>query len=58
MISSTLQVTDSPLVTILKVYTDLDPGAIEEVIAAHPAVAECSVFGLADDLKGEVPLGT
>ena len=35
----------------------LDTGAIEEVLAGHPAVAECAVFGVADDLKGEIPLG-
>jgi propionyl-CoA synthetase len=27
------------------------------VLAAHPDVAECAVFGVADDLKGELPLG-
>lgn len=35
----------------------LSTGAMEEVIAAHPAVAECAVIGVADELKGEVPLG-
>jgi propionyl-CoA synthetase len=35
----------------------LSTGAIEEVIASHPAVAECAVTGVADDLKGQVPLG-
>ena len=35
----------------------LSTGAIEEVLAAHPDVAECAVFGVADDLKGEVPCG-
>ena len=30
---------------------------MEEVLAAHPAVAECSVIGVADELKGEVPVG-
>ena len=35
----------------------LSTGAIEEVLAAHPDVAECAVTGVADDLKGEVPLG-
>ncbi|HEY3946237.1 MAG TPA: propionyl-CoA synthetase [Solirubrobacteraceae bacterium] len=33
----------------------LSTGAIEEVIASHPAVAECAVVGLPDELKGEVP---
>lgn len=35
----------------------LSTGAMEEVLAAHPAVAECAVIGVADELKGEVPLG-
>jgi propionyl-CoA synthetase len=35
----------------------LSTGAIEEVIAAHPDVAECAVVGAADALKGEVPVG-
>ncbi len=30
---------------------------IEEVLAAHPGVAECAVVGAADALKGQVPLG-
>lgn len=34
----------------------LSTGAIEEVIAAHPDVAECAVIGASDQLKGEVPL--
>ncbi len=33
----------------------LSTGAVEEVIASHPAVAECAVVGLPDELKGEVP---
>lgn len=32
-------------------------GAIEEVLAAHRAVAECAVFGVADSFKGELPIG-
>lgn len=36
----------------------LSTGGIEEVLASHPDVAECAVIGVADDLKGEVPLGT
>ena len=35
----------------------LSTGAIEEVLAAHPDVAECAVIGVADDLKGSLPLG-
>jgi propionyl-CoA synthetase len=35
----------------------LSTGALEEALAAHPDVAECAVFGVADDIKGEVPLG-
>jgi propionyl-CoA synthetase len=30
---------------------------MEEVLAGHPDVAECAVIGIADDLKGQVPLG-
>ena len=35
----------------------LSTGAMEEVLASHPDVAECAVIGVADALKGEVPLG-
>ncbi|MDD9852123.1 MAG: propionyl-CoA synthetase [Gammaproteobacteria bacterium] len=35
----------------------LSTGAMEEVLAAHPDVAECAVTGVADALKGQVPLG-
>jgi propionyl-CoA synthetase len=35
----------------------LSTGQIEEVLAGHPDVAECAVIGVADDLKGKVPLG-
>ena len=35
----------------------LSTGAIEEVLAAHPDVAECAVIGAADALKGQLPLG-
>ena len=31
---------------------------MEEVLASHPDVAECAVLGVADGIKGEVPLGT
>ena len=30
---------------------------MEEVLASHPAVAECAVIGVKDSLKGEVPCG-
>ena len=32
-------------------------GAMEEVLASHPDVAECAVMGVADEIKGEVPVG-
>ena len=35
----------------------LSTGALEEVLAGHSDVAECAVIGVADELKGEVPLG-
>jgi propionyl-CoA synthetase len=35
----------------------LSTGGIEEVIASHPDVAECAVMGVADALKGQVPVG-
>jgi len=35
----------------------LSTGALEEVLAGHADVAECAVIGVADQLKGEVPLG-
>ncbi len=35
----------------------LSTGAIEEVLASHPDVAECAVMGVSDALKGELPLG-
>jgi propionyl-CoA synthetase len=36
----------------------LSTGAMEEVLASHPDVAECAVLGVADEIKGEIPLGT
>jgi propionyl-CoA synthetase len=33
----------------------LSTGAIEALLASHPAVAECAVIGVADELKGQVP---
>ncbi len=35
----------------------LSTGELEEVVAGHPAVAECAVVGIADADKGQVPLG-
>jgi propionyl-CoA synthetase len=35
----------------------LSTGAMEEVLAAHPDVAECAVIGVADELKGQLPKG-
>ncbi|AQZ64162.1 Acetyl-coenzyme A synthetase [[Actinomadura] parvosata subsp. kistnae] len=35
----------------------LSTGAMEEVIASHPDVAECAVIGVADELKGQLPMG-
>lgn len=34
----------------------LSTGAIEQIVAAHPDVAECAVIGVADSLKGHVPV--
>jgi propionyl-CoA synthetase len=35
----------------------LSTGAMEEVLASHPDVAECAVIGVADALKGQAPVG-
>jgi propionyl-CoA synthetase len=35
----------------------LSTGQMEEVLASHPAVAECAVIGVDDDLKGQIPRG-
>ncbi|MCY3930223.1 MAG: propionyl-CoA synthetase [Acidobacteria bacterium] len=35
----------------------LSTGAMEEILASHRDVAECAVIGVADSLKGQVPLG-
>ncbi len=35
----------------------LSTGGMEEVLAAHPDVAECAVIGIADELKGQLPVG-
>lgn len=35
----------------------LSTGAMEEVLSSHPDVAECAVIGVADQLKGQLPVG-
>ena len=35
----------------------LSTGAIEEVLSEHKSVAECAVLGMADTLKGQLPIG-
>ncbi|MEJ2700405.1 MAG: AMP-binding protein, partial [Desulfuromonadales bacterium] len=35
----------------------LSTGAMEEVVATHPDVAECAVIGVDDQLKGQLPVG-
>src|SRR5690606_26862949 len=35
----------------------LSTGAMEEVLSGHPDVAECAVIGVADQMKGQLPLG-
>jgi propionyl-CoA synthetase len=35
----------------------LSTGEMEELLAGHAAVAECAVVGIADDLRGQVPVG-
>ena len=35
----------------------LSTGGMEEVLAAHPDVAECAVIGVSDDFKGQLPVG-
>ncbi|PLX35567.1 MAG: propionyl-CoA synthetase [Hyphomicrobiales bacterium] len=35
----------------------LSTGGMEEVLASHPDVAECAVMGIADRLKGQIPVG-
>jgi propionyl-CoA synthetase len=35
----------------------LATGAVEEAVSSHPDVAECAVVGVADALKGQVPVG-
>ncbi|KAI8832030.1 AMP-dependent synthetase and ligase [Chytridium lagenaria] len=35
----------------------LSAGGMEEIVASHPFIAECAVIGVADPLKGSVPIG-
>jgi len=35
----------------------LSTGEMEEIVGGHPAIAECAVVGIHDDLKGQMPLG-
>ena len=35
----------------------LSTGEMEQVLSGHPDVAECAVIGVADELKGEIPVG-
>ena len=35
----------------------LSTGEMEEILASHPAVAECAVIGIADELRGQRPIG-
>ncbi|MEQ8488914.1 MAG: propionyl-CoA synthetase [Marinovum algicola] len=35
----------------------LSTGAMEEILAGHPQVAECAVIGVGDSLKGQLPMG-
>ncbi|MGB8621322.1 MAG: propionyl-CoA synthetase, partial [Paracoccaceae bacterium] len=35
----------------------LSTGGMEEILAGHPDVAECAVIGIADELKGQLPMG-
>ncbi|PVZ71535.1 propionyl-CoA synthetase [Pelagibaculum spongiae] len=35
----------------------LSTGEMEEVVASHPAVAECAVIGIHDELRGQLPVG-
>jgi len=35
----------------------LSTGAMEDILSAHPDIAECAVFGVADALKGQLPRG-
>ena len=35
----------------------LSTGEMEEIISSHHSVAECAVIGIAEEIKGQVPVG-
>lgn len=35
----------------------LSTGEMEEIVASHPAIAECAVVGIQDELRGQIPVG-
>jgi acyl-coenzyme A synthetase/AMP-(fatty) acid ligase len=35
----------------------LSTGEMEEIVASHPAIAECAVVGIHDELRGQIPVG-
>ena len=35
----------------------LSTGEMEEILSSHPSVAECAVIGIADEIKGQIPIG-
>ncbi len=35
----------------------LSTGEMEEIVGGHPAIAECAVVGVSDELKGQLPIG-
>jgi len=35
----------------------LSTGEMEEIVATHKDIAECAVFGVGDEIKGQVPVG-
>ena len=42
---------------VINVAHRLSTGEMEELIAGHPAIAECAVTGIDDELRGQVPVG-
>ena len=50
-------VISTPIKRISSSVSQLSTGAMEEVLSNHPDVAECAVIGVADEIKGQVPLG-